>query len=130
MLDTQMNAAAFAKKLRARQAALKIQHKRDLAKYAQDFEVWKAALARFLTHDARKNVERIFRSQIDKDRYRDSYWKNVVLAGCPEPPKKPTDEVIRKIMTALHHIAITGQKTVRVTSDEVEKYFGDNGEED
>jgi len=126
MLDTSMNSILFAKKLRQRQSELKAKYKKDLDKYARDFESWKAALARFLVHDAKKNVERIFRTQIDRDRYRDSYWKNAVLAGCPEPPKRPTDEVIRKIAAALRHIAITGQKMVHLNSSDLETYFGDN----
>jgi len=130
MLDTSMNAILFAKKLRQRQSELKAKHKKDLDKYARDFESWKAALARFLVNDARKNVERIFRTQIDKDRYRDSYWKNVVLAGCPEPPKRPGEEVIRKIAAALRHIAITGQKTVHLNSSDLETYFGDEADGD
>lgn len=131
MLDTSMNAILFAKKLRNRQAELKAKHKKDLDNYARDFESWKAALARFLVNDAHKNVAKILRSKFDTNRYNhDSYWQNVILADCPKPPMKPKDDVIRKIGSALRHIAITGQKTVHLNSSDLETYFGDEDEGD
>jgi len=38
MLDTSMNSILFAKKLRQRQSELKAKYKKDLDKYARDFE--------------------------------------------------------------------------------------------
>jgi hypothetical protein len=130
MLDTSMNAILFAKKLRQRQSELKTKYKKDLDKYARDFESWKAALARFLVNDAKKNVEKLLRSKFDENRYSEDYWKSTVLADCPKPPKRPTDEVIRKIAAALRHIAITGQKTVHLNSSDLETYFGDEADGD
>ena len=43
---------------------------------------------------------------------------------------KPKDDVIRKIGSALRHIAITGQKTVHLNSSDLETYFGDKDEGD
>jgi hypothetical protein len=131
MLDTSMNALLFAKKLRARQSELKSKYKKDLEKYARDFESWKQALARFLVNDAHKNVAKILRSQFSQNSYRhDDNWKSIILIGYPEPPKRPTDEVIRKIAAALRHIAITWQKTVRLDARELEVYFSDEKDED
>jgi len=130
MLDSSMNSILFAKKLRIRQAQLKVKYKKDLDKYARDFESWKVALSHFLVKVAKKNVERILRSQFDDNRYSDDYWKNIVLAECPKPPKRPTNEIIRKIAAALRHIAITGQKTYRVDTVDLEMYFGGENELD
>jgi len=130
MNDNKMLATTFAKKLRARRVELRKAHTVALRKYDVDFMAWKVSLAAWLKQSAAKNVDRIMKGDMDRGSYHNRSWSNVVLDGHPVPPKKPSDETVRRIDAKLRHIAITGQKYVTVTERDTEELFGSTEDDD
>jgi hypothetical protein len=126
-LETTMGALAYAKKLRAHQKTLKAKHTRDLRAYAVAFEAWKKSLEAWLKSGAIENVRKLTRGSVSASRYAAD---TAILRGHPTAPTKPSTDAIDRISGVLRHLAITGQKSVRVSSSDVERYFGDDAESD
>lgn len=128
MIESQMNAVAFARKLRARRDELKAKRKRELIKFNQAFENWKKELGKWLAVNGKKRAATILRKEGHNHRYRDDSYISVLLKGHPEPPRYPSSTTIEQIDSMLRQIAITGQNTIRVTEDMVNKYFKDEND--
>ncbi len=129
-LETSMGALAYAKKLRAHQKKLKDKHARDLRSYAVAFESWKKSLEKWLKTGAVENARKLTRGSLNGLRFRDDSWSNAILRGHPTQPTKPNTEAIDRISGVLRHLAITGQKSVRVSSSDIDRYFGEDESEE
>lgn len=123
MLETTMNAVDLAKKLRAELTKLRAQRVKDLAAYDKDFQSWKKELLHWLHLNGNLRVEKITKGEVQRS-YKNTFNTEAFFASGPKPPQEPSDERIRTIQAMLRHLGITGQKTVRVTSEDVERLFG------
>lgn len=131
-METTIKTTVYAKKLRTRLKTLKEERGAARAafvkatvKWPRDFVVWVKANA----------VGRALNAKVSSYEGRRNWNSNklgfdyeVFFAGAPEPPTLADDDQIRAIQGLLRHLAITGQATVRLTTSDVSKYFGDGKE--
>lgn len=122
MSDVKMNVTVFAKKLRVRRAELQKQHATAVIEFTRAFAHWRAALGGFLESSARSHATALTRENVYNDRY-EKEWRISFFVNAPKPPKRPSDEIIRKISTRLKFLAVTGQTTVMVSERDAALYF-------
>lgn len=126
-----MNTLAFAKKLRTRRYELRKRHTQALRSYAMAFDIWKRSLGAWVANTARVNTASLNHKNVyASSRYRDEHYIQVLMKGHPTPPNRPDDSVIKKIDSLLRHLAITGQKTVRVNESTVAELFDDRASDE
>ena len=123
--ETKMSATVYARKLRARQAELKAAHKKAVKAHAVAFELWKMALASWLRSSA---VTSTVSGLLQKTVYGGGYnrdWRIALMEGAPKAPRRPTDEIQRRIALKLRQLAITGQASAMVTERDIKELFTD-----
>ena len=134
MNDVTMKATVFAKKLRTQLAKDRKMRVTALRRYDIMVDVWRKMMKAWLRATAEARVNEITKKDLKEHTGR--YHRNVpfnteaFFRGAPEPPKFPSDERIRDIQRALHHIAITGQATIKVSESDTKKYFGEDEEDE
>ena len=123
-METRIKTTVYAKNLRARLIELRKEYEAAKKKYGADLLAWRLSLKRWLREQGDIRVEGISRTEL-KDRYRNStgFDTQVFFSGAPKPPTYPSDDRVRAVQKALHYLAVTGQTEVRVSSDDVEKFF-------
>ncbi|MDA4131743.1 MAG: hypothetical protein OK454_01270 [Thaumarchaeota archaeon] len=123
-METRMKTTVYAKNLRARLTELRTEYEAAKKKYTKDLATWREELKNWLAMNGRGRVDSISRTEL-KDRYRGTqgFDTQIFFSGAPKPPTYPSDARIRAVQKALHYLAVTGQTEVKVSSDDVEKFF-------
>jgi len=123
-METRIKTTVYAKNLRARLTELRKEHEAAKKKYTKDLAAWREALKEWIGLHTHNRVASISRTDL-KSRYRGNHGFSTdeFFNGAPKPPTYPSDERIRAVQKALHYLAVTGQTEVRVSSDDVEKFF-------
>lgn len=123
-METRIKTTVYAKNLRARLTELRTEHEAAKKKYTKDLAVWREALKQWIGLHTYNRVASISRTEL-KDRYRGTqgFDTQIFFSGAPKPPTYPSDARIRAVQKALHYLAVTGQTEVKVSSDDVEKFF-------
>lgn len=131
MSDVKMNSVLFAKKLRARKTELQAAHKVAMVKYDAAFKAWRLKLAVFLLAHVRSFAMTLTKERVyGTNSYGHGDYKTFFFKDAPDPPRRPNDEIVRKITARLNHIAITGQKTVIVTERDTREFFSDEPDDE
>ena len=128
-MESMMKSADLAKKLRARQIALKKQRLVDLAKYDRAFTRWKNELAAWIEKEMPGRVLLIHKTDLAGMGYAQKLPSHV-FANMPSPPRFPEAGALDSIAKMLRMLRITGEKTVKVSSREIDLWFGAPGDED
>jgi hypothetical protein len=132
-MHTKIKVTVYAKKLRAKRDELKKQHEKDLASYKGSFATWKLALEKWIKDNASPRIKQINVAEIQACESRGHYSSSdnagfrtgSFFAGAPKPPTYPKNKCIREIDNLPRHLAITGQTTVSVSTEDVARYLGD-----
>jgi hypothetical protein len=125
-MQTKIKTAVYAAKLRKRLTLLKGQREKDLAKYKDDLRAWRTDMTKWILSHARMRVEAIGAAELKRGAGLNYYE---FFVGSPEPPTYTSDEQVRAIQNMLRHLGITGQATITVSTDDVAKYLGDEGDD-
>lgn len=129
-----MKATVFAKKLRTRLAHLRKQREMLLKTYDADVHRWRQAMTAWLLASGPNKVRGITKEELQGNRGRYSraipFDLETFFAGMPQAPKFPSDQQIRAVQSALRHLDITGQSTIKVSEVDTRKLFGDPEEDD
>lgn len=131
-METIVNTLTYSKKLRTRLRELEAErakatesHKAAVVKWRREIVAWVKA-----------NADKAATLQISEPRgyYGDERGLNFnpchFFHGAPAAPVKPKDDQIRKVRALLRQLAITGQKTIRVSTKDVAEIFGEGKLED
>jgi hypothetical protein len=131
-METSLNTLSYAKKLRTRLAALKARRTKNLKRYDIELKAWKLALKNWVLENVDDRIKKMTRTAIGNGRthYHDGWSTNFFIGAPKEPRKSNEDKLIQDIQGLLRHLAITGQKTIRVSTRDVERYFADETEDD
>ena len=123
-METRMKTTVYTKNLRARLTELRTEYEAAKKKYTKDLATWREELKNWLAMNGRGRVDSISRTEL-KNRYRGTqgFDTSLFFSGAPKPPTYPSDARIRAVQKALHYLAVTGQTEVKVSSDDVEKFF-------
>lgn len=123
-METRIKTTVYAKNLRARLTELRKEHEAAKKKFDKNLATWRSDTKTWLKVHGEQRVDAITRTEL-KDRYRNSRGFNIetFFSGAPKPPTYPSDQRVRAVQKALHYLAVTGQTEVRVSSDDVEKFF-------
>jgi hypothetical protein len=132
-METTVKVTEFAKKLRTRLAKLKAERTRAIKKYEEDFDTWKTALSAWCIQNYRQRVDRITKTEVKANsssyRRETHFSTERFFDGAPKPPAFPDDKQIREIQSTLRHLGITGQTTIRISTDCVKKWFGEEDDD-
>lgn len=130
-METRMNAASLATKLRERLAYLQKKRKADLKSHDLAFEEWKKAVAKWLRTEPQKAIPKVKKKDIENGYYRGGlYLPEFVFEGAPKPPSAPSEKKIHEIRKTLRYIAFTGTSTVEVTQRKLDEWLGDEEADD
>lgn len=127
-METTIKTTVFAAKLRTRVATLQKKYKADRAAYKIACVKWRAAMQRWLRTEASAShfgFEKSYGGSRKDFTCLPRFWD-----GAPAAPREPSDKQIREIRSMLHHLGITGQSTVRVSTEMVTKFLGDEAEDE
>ena len=134
-MDTNIKTTIYAKKLRDRLKDLTTQHEKDMKVYAAALESWRKALVLWLVTNASPHTKDI--DAIELCQYRVRYWDDrpgfdarKFFVGAPMPPKRPDDKQVSDIRSMLRYLSITGQATIRVSTEDVTKFLGDKEDQE
>lgn len=125
-METIVNTLTYSKKLRTRLRELEAEkvsataaHKAAVTKWRKDLLAWVKSNAEERT--AKLSIEKPNRWGDDRLNFSPEQF----FRGAPKAPVAPTDDQIRKVRALLRQLAITGQKTIRVSTKDVAELFGD-----
>ncbi len=133
---TEMSAIKLANKLRVKLKILKAARPGEIAKYRRALTAWRRDMAAWIEAHGKARVMKISDTELREhdERYRYTGYADLpafnhvqFFDGAPRTPLYPkaSREKIAAIQKALRHLAITGQKTVKVDSEMIEKFFND-----
>lgn len=131
-MNTQVDVMKFSEKLRAQLRKLQAERPKQLKAFEIAVEKWQREMIVWILANAERRVNSVTRTVIrENSHYSSREYPDVsgFFRGCPPAPKAPSDAAIRKIQNALRHIAITGQKTIQVSTDEIASMFGEYEED-
>ena len=128
-METKMNSAVLARKLKARIQVLKRQRTLDLKAYDKAFAVWKVSVARWLKTEPQKRIPKVRKADVERGNYysRNLHLPDHVFEGVPKPPSPPSDKCIREIQKTLRYLAFTDVTSVQVDVRKLDEWLGTKG---
>jgi len=134
-METTVNSLEFAKKLKKRLKELHAEKQRAQKKFQADLATWKKALDRWVISNVHDHIVRIGVKEIQDNpmHYGDSpgFDTKRFFRGAPKPPAYPNSSCIREIQKTLRLLGLTGQKMLRVSPSDIERWFGEvDGDEE
>jgi hypothetical protein len=122
-IDTRIATSKLVPQLRARLKELQQKRPVELAAYKKAVSVWRSALVAWLRKEAPARV-----AEIQLERAGRRYGRYASFHGffedAPEPPEYPEPDEIRQLQALLKQLSIAQPKEVKISTDFVEKYFG------
>jgi hypothetical protein len=129
---TKIKTRVYEAKLRKKLAELKAERPKLLKAHKDALVRWRKALLKWLVENGPSRVDAIKlerRNRFHRDGEA-AFDTRSFFAGAPQAPVLQDDKQIREIQSLLRHLAISKQETVQVSTEDVERYLGDRGQED
>ena len=132
-MESTIDTLKYSKILQKRLKELKVKRETELKKYKADLIKWKNDTCDFVLKNYKTRINNITTKDLE-ERSRNSYRENqsygAFFVGAPKCPTYPSDKQIRDIQNLLRHLAITGQKTIHISTADLAKYLGSAEDED
>jgi hypothetical protein len=133
-MQTKVKATLYASKLRAALKDKKQDRAKALKLYMAQLVNWRNDLRKWITAHASDRIDDITAKSLQGDRYSrhnsPGFDAGKFFNGAPRPPEYPGDKQIRAIQAVLRQLAMTGQQTITVSTEDVTRLMGDAEDED
>jgi hypothetical protein len=108
--------------------------KEAMLTYEDEVIEWKRAMRLWITNNGANRVERVTRAELVECNSGKGWHSSreagfdmgAFFAGAPRPPVFPSNDRISRVRNTLRHLAITGQSTIVVGTEELNRMFGED----